>query len=123
MLRLWSKDGNRLIATEVVEAAGLGAGEPCSEAVQALSAPGVPSHISQIMLETITRNFPTCSRTRGIYHVFWDLIPLHPSINLLRLHHVSPYFEDKLSFTRLDKPPILSLSHDRLHLVRLDVLV
>jgi hypothetical protein len=44
---LWSSDGYRLIGTYIVESAGLGAGEPLSEAVQALSAPGVAGHVSE----------------------------------------------------------------------------
>lgn len=44
---LWPNDGNGLLAREVIEAAGLGAGEPRSEAVQALSAPGVANYISK----------------------------------------------------------------------------
>ena len=47
---LWSRDRNRLIgidAGERIEAAGLWAGEPRSEGVQALSAAGVAIHISE----------------------------------------------------------------------------
>ena len=75
------------------------------------------------MLEMIRRTFLTGSRTWSIYHVFWNLVPLHPSFNLLRVHNVSPYPEHKLPFVRFDEPPILSLSHNWLHLLRLDTLV
>ena len=66
---------------------------------------------------------PTCNWTRSIQHAFRDAVPLHPSIDLLRLHDASPYFEGKLSLCLLDKPPLLSLSHDGFHLVCFDVLV
>jgi hypothetical protein len=100
----------------------LEAGEQCSEAVQALSAAGVSSRISENDTADCARSL-TCGRTRGIYFVFRDLITLHPSINLFRLHHISPYSKEKLSFIRFDEPSNLSLSYNRLHLVRLNVFI
>ena len=59
----------------------------------------------------------------AVQHALRDAIPLHPFVNLLRINDPSSYFEDELCLVCLDKPPLLSLSHNSIHLVRLDILV
>jgi len=50
-------------------------------------------------------------------------VPLHPPVNLLRLYLAASHLEHERALVGLDELSLLSLSHDRLHLLRLDVLV
>jgi hypothetical protein len=50
-------------------------------------------------------------------------VPLHLPLDLLQLYLVASHLEYELALIGLDKLPLLALSHDRLHLLRLDVLV
>lgn len=47
----------------------------------------------------------------------------HESVDLLRLYLLPSHVEPEWAFVCLNKPSLLALSHDRLHLMRLDVLV
>jgi hypothetical protein len=50
-------------------------------------------------------------------------MPLHPSLDLLPIYFVASHLEYQSALVRLDELPLLTLSHDRLHLLRLDILV
>jgi hypothetical protein len=50
-------------------------------------------------------------------------VPLHPPLDLLQLYLAASHLERELALIGLDELPLLALSHDRLHLLRLDVLV
>jgi hypothetical protein len=110
------------MATEVVEAAGLGAGEPCSEAVQALSAAGVSSRVSENDTAGYVKSL-TCGWTRGIYHVLRNALPLHPPLDFLSWHLASSNSKFEFPFISFHKLPSLSLLHHHLHLIWFDVLV
>jgi hypothetical protein len=51
------------------------------------------------------------------------VVPLHPPLDLRRLYFAASHLEHELAFVSLDELPLLTLSHDRLHLLRLNVLV
>jgi hypothetical protein len=51
------------------------------------------------------------------------VVPLHPPLDLLRLYLAASHLEHELGLVGLDDLSLQALSHDRLHLLRLDVLV
>jgi hypothetical protein len=115
---LWPIDGNGLFAMEVIEAAGLGAGEPRLEAVQALSAPGVADYISKHN----TTDYAKLSKVRPDLRHILSVPGYHISSNLLRWQFASPNSEVELAFTCLYIPSMLSLSPNRLQFVWFNVL-
>ena len=65
----------------------------------------------------------TCCWTRRIQSTVHYVVTLHPPLDLLQLYFAAPHLKRKLALAGLDELPPLALSHDRLHLLRLDVLV
>jgi hypothetical protein len=51
------------------------------------------------------------------------VVPLHPPLDLRRLYLAASHLEHKLALVSLDELPLQMLSHDRLHLLQLDVLI
>jgi hypothetical protein len=50
-------------------------------------------------------------------------VPLHPSLDLLPIYFVASHLEYQLALVSLDELPLLTFSHDCLHLLRFDVFV
>lgn len=52
-----------------------------------------------------------------------NIVPLHPSVDLLWLHFVASDFENKLAFIDFSELSLLLLPNNRSHLLRLDIFV
>jgi hypothetical protein len=65
----------------------------------------------------------TCCRARRIHKAVYYVVPLHPPLDLWRLYLAASHREHERALVSLDKLPLLTLSHDRLHLLRLNVLI
>lgn len=65
----------------------------------------------------------TCCRTRRIKSAVYYVVSFHPPLDLVQVYFSSSHLESELAFVYLDKLPLLALSHNRLHLLLLDILV
>lgn len=66
---------------------------------------------------------PTCCWNRRVQSALYHTVSLHPPLDLLPLYRLPSHVELELAFACLDKHSLLALPHDRLHLMRLHVLV
>lgn len=65
----------------------------------------------------------TCCRARRIQKAVRYAVPLHPPLDLRRLYFATSHLKHEVFLLSLDELPLLTLSHNRLHLLRLEILV